>query len=746
MNKTVLLFAGLALLTPLHPRAQDLYALDTIQKIEIQFSFGNWDYIMDTAKQGSDSYTMAQWVKINGVQFDSVGVKYKGNSSYNPNNQKNPLHIELDHFKAQSYQGYKDIKLSNGFKDPSFTREVLAYYILKNYMHCSQSNYAKVYINGQQKGLYANTEAVTKSFVDKHFFSNTSSFFFMDNFNGDLRYRGPDSTQYYNSYTIKSDYGWGDLVNLCFTLRNNINQVETILDVDRTLWMLAFDNVLVNLDSYVGQPKHNYYMYKDVTGRFSSIVWDVNEAFGNFTNAGTGSPLTISQEQTMSIMLHSNDTMWPLIKYLLSIPKYKRMYIAHAKTIVSENFSDSSYYYNAIYLQSIADTAYQSDPNKFYTYSQFLSNVTTNVTSGPFTAPGITYLMEARENYLNGTTDFQLVPPTVTNIQPSDTFPLINDTIYITAQVSNAVGVVCGLRYSVMDKFTRIQMLDNGLNGDGGAGDGVYGISIPVSSPEIQYYIYADNSNAGIFFPPRAEHEWYTIDADYATVTSGQVVVNELMAVNNTTQANGLGNFGDWIELYNNTNDTVSLDNLYLSDDMAVPVKWQFPDGTNILPNDFLIVWADNDVYASENHSGFKLASTGEAVILSYANGTIIDSISFPSQTADVSYSRCPDGTGQFINSPPSFDSSNNCSVGLAEVTNDNGLVIYPNPSTIGRVRIISNSEPIAKLEVYDFTGRKILFRDGGGKTVMSIDLNGHGKGIYLLRINNRIMEKVLFE
>ena len=70
--------------------SQGFYAIDTIQKIEIWFSQSNWDYILDTAKQGSDSYTMAQWVKINGVQFDSAGVKYKGNSSYNPNNVKNP--------------------------------------------------------------------------------------------------------------------------------------------------------------------------------------------------------------------------------------------------------------------------------------------------------------------------------------------------------------------------------------------------------------------------------------------------------------------------------------------------------------------------------------------------------------------------------------------------------------------------------------------------------------------------------
>ena len=94
--------------------AQNFYDPSTIQKIEIQFSQPNWDYQLDTAKAGAEGYVMAASVTINGTYFDSVGVKYKGSSSYNPTNTKNPLHIELDGFKNQSYLGVKDIKLGNG--------------------------------------------------------------------------------------------------------------------------------------------------------------------------------------------------------------------------------------------------------------------------------------------------------------------------------------------------------------------------------------------------------------------------------------------------------------------------------------------------------------------------------------------------------------------------------------------------------------------------------------------------------
>ena len=125
--------------------AQDFYDLYTLQTIKITFAESNWDQLLDTEKAGNEGYTMAQSVAINGEVYDSVGVKYKGNSTYQTNQVKNPFHIELDTYKEHDHQGYKDIKLSNVAKDPSFLREVLSYDILGNYMDAPKSNYANVY-------------------------------------------------------------------------------------------------------------------------------------------------------------------------------------------------------------------------------------------------------------------------------------------------------------------------------------------------------------------------------------------------------------------------------------------------------------------------------------------------------------------------------------------------------------------------------------------------------------------------
>ena len=98
------IFACLLMMTSLGLKAQDFYDLNTVQTIEIVFAQSNWDQLLDAAKSTTEDYIMAQSVTINGVIFDSVGVKYKGNSTYNANQTKNPFHIELDTYKEQDYQ------------------------------------------------------------------------------------------------------------------------------------------------------------------------------------------------------------------------------------------------------------------------------------------------------------------------------------------------------------------------------------------------------------------------------------------------------------------------------------------------------------------------------------------------------------------------------------------------------------------------------------------------------------------
>lgn len=712
--------------------AQNFYDVNKIQRIEISLSQSNWDYILDTAKAGADGYLMSVWVKINGVQFDSAGVKYKGNSSYNPSNAKNPLHIELDHFKNQDYLGFKDIKLSNGYNEPSFVREVLMYNVFQNYSEASRANFAQVIINGQYMGLYTNVEAVTKTFLNSRFGTDNNTFVFADNGGCNLRYKSSDTTQYYTPYTLKSNSGWTHLMQLCDTLRNKISASENSLDVDRALWWLAYENAFVALDSYLGNSTHNYYLYRDHNKRFNPIIWDLNGGIGIFSKADFGPPLTIPQMENMSPMLHANDSMWPLVKNLMAVPMFKRMYIAHMKTIMNENIATGSYSVYAQAIQAIADTAVFSDPYKFCTYAQFQSSLTNTVVLGPKTVPPIIPFMNARLANLNATTEFVQVAPTVTNILVSNTTPSVPSIVFVTVDVTNANAVYIGYRYSKTERFRRYQMFDDGLNGDGGAVDGKYGLAVPVNSLQVQYFIYAENSNAGIFSPARAEHDYYTINA-LGTPSVGQVFINEFLANNVTDVMNESSQYQDWIELYNATSAPLDLSGSFLTDNFASPIKFQIPAGTIIQPNDFLIFWADeNPSTASYVHCNFKLSAGGEQLMLSSITGAVLDSITFGPQVADKSLARCPDGLGSFTLATSTTFKTTNCAVGVNELNKQSSSFrIYPNPAT-DYFSVKNESIKNEILEVSNMLGEIIYKTTFIGQT--SINTRNWGAGVYFVR------------
>lgn len=727
----------------IHSFGQSFYDLNTVQTIEITFSQSNWDAMLDTAESGSGGYIMAQSITINGNVFDSVGVKYKGNSSYNANQVKNPFHIELDQYKNHSYQGYTDIKLSNVAKDPSFLREVLSYQILRQYMDAPLSNYANVYVNGTLIGLYSNDEAVNKSFCEEHFYSKTNAFFNCSPPLGagpsatdlpDLVHYGNDTTDYYLKYEIKSDFGWEELVALCDTLKNNFTAIENILDEDRAIWMLAFDNTFVNLDSYMGQFKQNYYMYKDDNGLFCPTVWDLNECFGGFVATGSGNLSSTTSKQQMSHLLHQNDANWPLIQKLLNNGMYKRMYIAHMRTILSENIANNSYYTSGQTLQSLISTSVNADPNKFYTFANFQNNLTTDVTSGPQTFVGLTNLMNGRNTYLNTQSDFTATPPTISSITPSSSNPALNSTVDITANITNTNYVFLGYRYDQTKPFVKETMYDDGAHNDGAASDGVFGAALPVNSSFIQYYIYAENSNAGMFSPERAEHEFYSLFASIPVISAGDVVINELMAVNTSTIADPQGDFSDWIEFYNTTSNFLDLSNLYLSDDILTPLKFAIPANTIIAPNDYLLVWADMDTTDSGLHANFKLSSGGEDIILSYANGTVIDQTTFPAQTDGTSYGRYVNGTGTFTFLFPTPLAENSL-LGLEEYNEVNIFNLFPNPSA-GNVTISSDEKGIENIQIFDLAGKLISNETLNLIFNHQMDLNYLPNGVYLMKIN----------
>ena len=761
--KNCLLFFAIIFCTPLFSqKSAPFYQIDSVQEIRIVFTQSNWDYLMDTAKLGTEeTFLIAKSVTVNGEVFDSVGVKYKGNSTYNQNNKKNPLHIELNTVKKkQDYLGITDIKLSNVWSDPSFVREALSYYLLANYMHCPRANYAKVYINDVYYGLMSNQENIGKDFFNDHFSTSDGIAFKCNPISigggiggnsarPDLTYKGQDSSLYNKSYELRTDYGWKDLVKLIDTLNNNTSKIEGILDVDRAIWMLAFNNLFVNLDSYSGAFAQNYYLYKDKNNRYNSIVWDLNMSFAAFTMTG-GTPTNVdtTTSKTMSPTLHFTNAARPLISKLMANPTYKRMYYAHMKTMLQESFTSGLYLQVGQQMQNIIKTAVESDVNKFYTNQAFYDNLTKSVkgNTGPGggTSIGIKSLMDNRAAFLNNLAEFKAVAPVIGERKTIPTLPKTSELMTITANITGTItNVILGYRGDKDDKFLKVNMFDDGQHNDGNANDGIFGASIIPDAKKVQYYIYAENNEAGIFSPQRAEHEYHILLLESNPPLKGEIVINELLADNVAGTANNNGDHEDWIEFYNTSSRDINLADCYLTDDLNQKSKWNFPSQSVIRSKGYLIVWADGKSDPTEIHSSFKLSKSGESLFLySTDSTTLLDNVSFGQQDTDISYGRYPNGTGAFTKMPMTFNSMNSLTVSIIDINTNEVIHFFPNPT--GNVLTIESNAAFNKIKVYDILGKLVETAHFQDSKSYLLDVKNYLNGIYFIQVNNNPLERII--
>jgi spore coat protein CotH len=96
-------------------RAQDFYGTG-VQEVKIGLPYQRWDQQLDSLKKANPDARAHGLVWVNGLKLDSVGVRYKGNSSYfktrKDTYKKLPLNIKLD-YKKRNQQLKGDIAPSS---------------------------------------------------------------------------------------------------------------------------------------------------------------------------------------------------------------------------------------------------------------------------------------------------------------------------------------------------------------------------------------------------------------------------------------------------------------------------------------------------------------------------------------------------------------------------------------------------------------------------------------------------------
>jgi len=506
--------------------AQNFYGAG-IQEIRIDLPYKNWDVKLDSLKKVNPDARLLGAVIVNGTRYDSVGVRYKGNSSYyrsrNETSKKLPINIKLD-FKNKSQQikeGYTSIKLSNGFLDPGFIRDPLSYEVIRKYMPAPQCNFSKVFMNGKPFGLYINTESIDHNFIKKHYGTTTGHLVKCDpdnwqrvrsqngcpkGENASLAYLNDSPGCYDAFYEVDEPAAWKVLLNLIKVLNKTPDKIETVLNVDQTLWMLALNNVMVNLDSYNGSLSHNYYLWFDSTNIAHPLIWDLNMSFGGWRRNFSFVEMKDEELIQYQPLAEIDNVKRPLISKLLKNPLYRKIYIAHLGTIVNDYLVNGDLMKRAQAMMKEIEPAVKQDTLKLYSFTDFQQALDKTMHNGADNVIGMRQLMDKRTQYLQKHPLLNKAKPLIADTK----YQKDGEQVTFSAKFSNAKAAYVFYRNNKGLAFKRVAMKDVNADEESSVKDGIY--TATVNAADVtQYYFAAESEEAALTLPERASFEFFEV-------------------------------------------------------------------------------------------------------------------------------------------------------------------------------------------------------------------------------------------
>lgn len=751
----------------------DLLFTNTIH--EVHFDFQQTDYWnqmsqnIDANFGGDIPYILAD-VSIDGVLLDSVGVRFKGFTSYQPGERKQPIKVDFNEFVAdQRYDGLRKLNFNNGFGDPAMQRDVICYNILRSMgLKAPRTSWAKLFMNDEYIGFYIIIEQVDKEFLRNNF-SNSNGNLFKNKAWSFLEWLGTNKGPYEEIFDLKTngtEDDWSGFINLMDVINNDSDgdfeeNIESFLNVESFLKNLAVDVAANNWDSFMEHGR-NWYMYEDiVTKKFHWIPWDYNFALGgNFdfesdecfifpdfaflTNGSTevefvdvgfgqggaayfwdfGDGNTSIEESPIhrydSLGIYEvtyevvvNDT----CRESITKPVDTSIDVSQCQVVIDSTFE----HIPGMALQAILEflpnccSVWNDDCEEFH---ELFYDIIRGGDFGSFD-----FSIDQSENervlihrlldipYYRDYYYSQFCSLLNYNMTEERLIPIIESN---DALISSEVALDPNFLFSQMRYEEDLGRVD---------------LNKGLPSYLTNRINELRNELSGLYTCPTA------LNIEYQ-----DIVINEIVAVSDSVSgiADPAGGYPDWIELYNKTAVPQDLSGIMVSDDKDNLAKWAFPSGAILLPDSYVVLWADNDIEEEGYHLSFKLNKGGESIYLSNSDGTSIDSLNYPEQKNNIAWARIPNGTGDFrFYTMTVADNNENGITSTTGLTQAPSFQPYPNPVN-ATLYLRANQAIFAQeveVELYSSAGQKVYSSKSIAVLKNGIDVSELGAGIYLLKL-----------
>ena len=579
---------------------------------------------------------------------DSVGFRLRGNTSRV--SAKKSFKIDFNHFfPGRDFFGLEKLNLNGEHNDPSIVRSKICWDLFQDIgMTASRAAHAEVYINDEYYGLYISVEHIDDSFLSRNY-ENDNGNLWKCLWPADLSYRGENPENYHPYYddkrpyelkTNKDEYDFSKLARLIRIIHFSPDSLELVLNIKETIQYFAMNILTGSWDDYRFL-KNNYYLYHNPSDDLIHwIPYDYDNTFSI-----DWFDIDWSAIDPYEYAVIDNDGR-PLTDYMFDQTRYQNLLTHFIEFYSAMVFSPDSLELMLDILQQSLIPSAEDDLYRTYDYGFDMNDFIDSygdTYENQHVKQGIMEFINTRLSALGSQLSYGGTEPIIYDAIVTPGPVLTTEMIALNTAVFGPGGVDDVIYHYKKDDQT--DWLTTALN--------------PAPDTMSRRVEDHDRWQAGTQITEPGLYQWY-LTAIYdgevdrypvygyrriqvAEPWGGtEVQINELLAKNVLTNADESGEYDDWLELSSTAAGTIDLSGHYLTDKTDNLTKWQFPDsGMTLNPGEHLLVWCDEDQEQGELHTNFKLSSGGEflAIVAPDAH-TIIDSLTFPAQSDDVSYGR----------------------------------------------------------------------------------------------------------
>lgn len=352
--------------------ASRIFNKSKVTNINIEMTQEDWNWILENATK--EEYRSGN-ITIDGQTFYNVGIRPKGNSSLTSvarsNSDRFSFKVKFDaYIDGQTCFGLDKLVLNNMMSDTTYMKEYLSYDLFaKMGIVTPLYSYANITVNGKPWGLYLMVESGGESYLQRNFGSDHGKLYKPEDTGSDLKWVNDDLSNYSgikeNAVSKVTDEDFKKVVTMIKNL-NNGTDLAKYIDIDSTLRYFAVNTILVNLDSYAGNFKHNYYLY-EMDGVFTILPWDLNMSFAGFQSGSAQQAVNFSIDTPVSGNLDD----YPLIGKLLEVKEYKELYYKYLNEAIKLYFDSGDFSSSIDKLDSLINNYVKNDATAFYTYNQY---------------------------------------------------------------------------------------------------------------------------------------------------------------------------------------------------------------------------------------------------------------------------------------------------------------------------------------------------------------------------------------